>query len=149
MAITIPLSGTFGLTIKLRRVGSAGEAIAGVSFYNDEWYDCLWVRLINPVVGTTYTLNLGGLQLNDVHDVNPNITSAGVYGGLGTAWGGYSGSPVVWNSGTFTDGTQFYVYRAGTGILETRGNEIDKGSELNVTGGAAVGSEIVDWSLFV
>jgi len=148
MAITIPLTGTFGLTIKLKRTGSAGEAIAGVSFYNDEIYDCLWVRLINPVVGTTYQLNLGGLQLNDIHDVNPNITIAGVYGGLGAAWGGYTQLGDEWNSGTFGDGTQYVIYRAATGVLANRGDELEKQNELTVTG-AGVSTEVVDWYLFI
>jgi hypothetical protein len=145
MSISIPLTGTFGLTIKLRRVGTAGEAIAGVSFYDDVWHDCLWIRLMNPIVGTTYQLNMTGLQLNDISDVNPNINFAGVYGGLGAAWGSFSGSPVIWNSGVFGDGTGYVIYLAGTGVLETRGNEIDKPGELNVTSG--IGSEIVDWYL--
>lgn len=148
MAITIPLTGEFNLTYKLRRVGTAGEAIAGVSFTNDTWHDLIWLRLINPVVGTTYTLNLIGLTLDDIKDVNPTITTAGAYDGRGSAWNSYSGSPTIWTSGTFGDGTQYVVYRAKTGLLENRQNIIDKAKELIVIS-VAGGSELVDWYLTV
>ncbi len=148
MAIIIPLDGEFKLNIKLRRTVDAGEAIAGVSFSNGVWHDTLWIRLTNPRVGITYSMTCTGLNLYDVKDINPTITSSGTYDGLGAAWNDYSGSPSVWASGQFGDGTDYCIYRAGTGILEDRQNEISKAGELRVTS-VGGGSELVDWSLSV
>lgn len=147
MAVTIPLGGSFNLTVKLKRVGAAGDAIAGISFSKDgyTWHNAVWFRIVNADVGVTYSVTALNITLNDIKDINPIITTIGTYNGLGVGWNGYSGSPVEWGRGTI-GGKTVIIYRAGTGSLVERQNEIPKSAELIVIS-AAAGSEIVDWYL--
>ncbi len=120
------------------RKDSPGDAIAGVSLIkrgDNVWHDAPWVRLINPVVGKLYTLNVTGLRLDSYLNIKPIITEVGTYDGLCAAWNGFNGTPTaLWilKSGKLSDGTQYYVYKPGMATLVDRQNEISKDGELVV-----------------
>ena len=136
MAIRISRDGTFKLVYRLRRVGTPGDAIAGVSLTRNggaNWHDLIWIRLINPPIGVIHKLTLSGLRLNDSSDTKPMIWETGTYGGKGSAWNGYSGIILrLWSTGEFPNGTKYEVYRAGQGNLTDRQNTIIKNGELVV-----------------
>ena len=135
MTIRIPLNRTFKVKYELKRVGSPGDAIAGVSLTRDggvTWHDLPWIRIINPIVGKKYELTLKGLSFDDSKDVNPPITMLGTYGGVSYAWNEYDVPwyAILWAWGKFDDGTEYQVYKAGEGKLLDRQNKIIKNGEL-------------------
>ncbi len=91
--VELYIDAPFDLSFTLKRVGTAGDAIAELSFTDDggaNFHDCIWIRLIDPQVNVQYRVDLTGFTFNDSKDVNPIITQLGMYEGRGVAWNGSS-----------------------------------------------------------